>query len=108
MKNGKQIYWPDTVIFRLAMTIILVLLYTQIPFTPVISLKNFVILSIFIISYHIFIIFHCINIFSMLDFFSIFTKGGLVLWYFQAECLKINLQEAINEFIRYSIIDVRI
>ena len=44
----------------------------------------------------------------MLDFFSIFTKGGLVLWYFQAECLKINLQEAINEFIRYSIIDVRI
>lgn len=41
----------------------------------------------------------------MLDFFSIFTKGGLVLWYFQAECLKINLQEAINEFIRYSIID---
>merc|ERR1711990_65970 len=42
---------------------------------------------------------------SMLDFFSIFTKGGLVLWYFQAECLKINLQEAINEFIRYSIID---
>ena len=108
MKNGKQIYLPDTIIFRQAMTIILVLLHSQIPFTRVIFLKNSFIPSIFILSYYIFIIFHCINIFSMLDFFSIFTKGGLVLWYFQAECLKINLQEAINEFIRYSIIDVSI
>ena len=43
---------------------------------------------------------------TMLDFFSIFTKGGLVLWYFQAECLKINLEDAINQLIRYAIIDV--
>merc|ERR1712062_230716 len=47
--------------------------------------------------------FDCLT--DMLDFFSIFTKGGLVLWYFQAECFKINLEDAINQMIRSAIID---
>lgn len=43
----------------------------------------------------------------MLDFFSILTKGGLVLWYFQAEALQLNtIQAAINDLIKYAIIDV--
>jgi len=42
----------------------------------------------------------------MLDFFSILTKGGLVLWYFQAEALQLNtIQTAINELIKFAIID---
>lgn len=41
-----------------------------------------------------------------MDFFSILTKGGLVLWYFQAEALQLNtIQAAINELIKFAIID---
>lgn len=42
----------------------------------------------------------------MLDFFFILSKGGLVLWYFHAEALALDtIQAAINEFIKFSIID---
>ena len=42
----------------------------------------------------------------MLDFFSILSKGGLVLWYFQADLLKLDFQAAVNEMIKYALIDV--
>ena len=42
----------------------------------------------------------------MLDFFSIFTKGGLVLWYFQAECMKAELRDVINKLLHFAIINV--
>merc|ERR1711892_958651 len=41
----------------------------------------------------------------MLDFFSIFTKGGLVLWYFQAECMKAELRDVINKLLHFAIIN---
>jgi len=41
----------------------------------------------------------------MLDFFSILSKGGLVLWYFQADLLKLDFQAAVNEMIKYALID---
>jgi len=47
-----------------------------------------------------------LSIFRMLDFFSILSKGGLVLWYFQADLLKLDFQAAVNEMIKYALIDV--
>ena len=41
----------------------------------------------------------------MLDWFSIFTKGGIVLWYFQGTAL--SLTPAVNSLIRTVILQVR-
>ena len=40
----------------------------------------------------------------MLDWFTIFTKGGIVLWYFQGTAL--SLTPAVNSLIRSIILQV--
>ena len=43
--------------------------------------------------------------FTMLDLFTIFTKGGIVLWYFQGTAL--SLTPAVNALIKSVILQVR-
>lgn len=42
---------------------------------------------------------------TMLDLFTIFTKGGIVLWYFQGTAL--SLTPAVNSLIKSVILQVR-
>ena len=42
----------------------------------------------------------------MLDLFSIFTKGGIVLWYFQGTAL--SLTPAVNSLIKTVLLQVRL
>ncbi len=42
----------------------------------------------------------------MLDLFTIFTKGGIVLWYFQGTAAALSLTPAVNALIKTVILQV--